>query len=335
MRKGGTTLTSWARAIRRALDEAGLDSAALFDAAGLDRAALADPNARYSVADTNRLWALAVRATGDEALGLTVCRYVTPTTFHALGYSLQASSTLDEAFERCERYFRVVSDAVALSFRKEGGDCCLSIEVAPGRVRPADESLDAFAAVLVRLCRALYGRDLSPSRVRLQRKKPRVMEPYARAFRAPLEFEAAATQLVYARTPFEQPLAGSNPELARQNDAVAARYLSRFQRDDVAGRLRGLLVEALPHGEPSQSGIAHALHMSERSLQRRLTELGTNYKAVLDGTRQELALSYVQDRSYTIGEITYLLGFTEASSFTRAFRRWAGCSPTEYRATKE
>lgn len=330
----GTTLTSWARVIRRALDEAGRDSAALFAKAGLDLSVLADPDARYLVKDTNRLWALAVAATGDEAFGLTVSRFVTPTTFHALGYSLQASSTLNEAFERCVRYFRVVSDAVSLSFETVGEECRFTMAVLPQQVRPADESLDAFASVFARLCRALYGRQLSPIRVSLQRRAPLMPAPFEKVFRAPVEFDAGITQLVYPRASFEAPLSGANPELARQNDGVAARYLSRLKLGDAAASVRAALVEMLPRGEPSQAKVAQALHMSERNLQRKLAEAGTTYKDILNETRKELALSYLADKSYTLSEVTYLLGFAEASSFTRAFRRWTGYSPSDYRTTK-
>jgi hypothetical protein len=96
-----TSLTSWARAIRKALDQAGCDSQALFLAAGLDPAALEDPNARYPLDRTTALWRLAVTATGDEAFGLSVARHAHFTHFHALGYSLMASTSLREVFERC------------------------------------------------------------------------------------------------------------------------------------------------------------------------------------------------------------------------------------------
>lgn len=99
-----TVLTSWSRAVRRALDLKGCDTAAMLAAAGLDIAALDDPNARYPLAGTTRLWRLATKATGDPCFGLAVASAVTQTTFHALGYSLTASATLHEAFERILRY---------------------------------------------------------------------------------------------------------------------------------------------------------------------------------------------------------------------------------------
>lgn len=327
-----TTLTSWARAIRRALDAAGADSAALFAQAGLDMAALADPQARYRVAQTNRLWALAVAATGDPAFGLTVARQSGPLSFHALGYSLVASATLKEAFERLQRYFRVVSDGVVIAFHREGWQYCAEIGVPAGSIAPADESIDAIACVIVRMCRGLYRSDYAPLRLSFRRPPPLDAVPYERAFRtANLEFGASLNAIWFDSAHFEQPLESANPELARQNDEVAARYLARFGKSLVRERLRAVLIEQLPSGEPSQDRAAEALHMSARSLQRRLAEEGTSYTALLEEARRELALSYLRDARYSISEITYLLGFSDTSSFTHAFRRWTGTAPSKWR----
>ncbi|PPA05284.1 AraC family transcriptional regulator, partial [Pseudomonas sp. MWU12-2312b] len=99
-----TSLASWTRALRKQLDALGLDSTALCRQAGLDPQWMDDPNARYPLSGTTRLWELAVQASGDPAIGLRVSRFVSPTTFHALGYALVASGSLREVFERIVRY---------------------------------------------------------------------------------------------------------------------------------------------------------------------------------------------------------------------------------------
>ncbi|GAC1621018.1 MAG: AraC family transcriptional regulator [Nevskia sp.] len=328
-----TTLTSWARAIRKALDAASVDSARLFAEAGLDFAALADPQARYPVEKTNRLWQLAVAATGDPAFGLTVARQSGPVMFHALGYSLVASTTLQEAFERLQRYCRVVSDGAEIAFHREGWQYRCEIIAAPNGVPPAFESIDAFACVILRMCRGLYRRDYAPLRLSFRRPRPDDVAPYERAFRtSAIAFGAAVNALWFDSAHFEQALESANPELARQNDEVALRYLARFGKSLVRERLRAVLIEQLPSGEPSQDRAAASLCLSARSLQRRLAEEGTSYKALLDEVRRELALSYLREGRNSISEITYLLGFSDTSSFTHAFRRWTGQPPSRWRA---
>jgi AraC-like DNA-binding protein len=332
MPRTATALTSWARAIRKALEAAGHDAKPLFLKAGLDIGALDDPNARYPVEATTRLWRLAVQATGNPAFGLVVASHVTPTTFHALGYSLVASATLKDAFERMVRYFRIVTDAAELHFRRSENEYHFLIRIDPAGPQPAPESIDAFMSVNLRMCRALYRREFTPLRVRLRRAAPPDASAFERVFRAPLEFGANENLLAFERGAFEQPLEGANPELARHNDEIVLKYLAHFERHNITNRVHAAIVELLSLGEPTQEKIAETLHMSLRNLQRKLAAENTSYKEILNDTRHDLALSYMKNPQYTVSEITYLLGFSDTSSFTRAFRRWTGQAPTAYRA---
>jgi AraC-like DNA-binding protein len=326
-----TALTSWAKAIRRALDAAGQDSARLFAAAGLDAALLDDPSARYPVAATTRLWRLAVDATDDDGFGLSVARHVGQTTFHALGYALNASATLHEAFARVLRYFAVVSDVAELGFQQtaDGWRFEIRTDVAAA---PADEAIDAFLALMVRLCRGLLGRrEFAPRLVRLRHSEPRNRAAFERLFRAPLQFSAPENALYFDGAALDEPLDGAHAELARHNDEIVQRYLERLQRDDIIGRARSAITGLLSQGEPAAPVVAAALHLSERSLQRKLAEAGSRYSELLRDTRYQLARSYLRDPRVSIGEIAWLLGFADQSSFTRAFKRWEGCSPSAYR----
>jgi AraC-like DNA-binding protein len=150
--------------------------------------------------------------------------------------------------------------------------------------------------------------------------------------RCPLQFGAARTRLVFDCFAIERPLDGGNPELARHNDAIALQYLSQIERENIQGRVREVLTQRLAQGEPSQEDVAELLNMSARTLQRKLGDAGTTYKEILDETRRVLALAYLSAPRHTVGDVTYLLGFSAGSSFTRAFRRWTGQSPSDWRA---
>ncbi len=327
-----TALTSWAKAVRKALEAGGIDSARLFAEAGLDPAALDDPNARYPVARTTRLWQLAVAASNDDAFGLTVARHVGPTTFHALGYALNASATLHEVFDRILRYFTVISDAAGLEFSESAEGYRFAIRVDADEP-PAPQAIDAFAALIVRLCRGLLGRrDFAPRRVRLQRAEPHNRAGFEKLFRAPLQFGADENALYFERAAVDAPLEGANPELARHNDEIVQRYLARLHHHDIVTRVRTALTELLAEGEPAAAAVAARLHLSERSLQRRLAESQTSFSAVLRDTRHDLARAYLRDPQVSVGEIAFLLGFGDMSSFTRAFRRWEGIAPSAFRA---
>lgn len=326
-----TALASWVKAIRRTVELAGVDADVLFAEAGLETEALGDPNARYPINQTARLWQLAVQATGNPALGLEVARHVTPTTFHALGYSQVASTTLKEAFERALRYFRIVTDAGDLSFFEQGGRYCFQTRVEAGADGPALEGVDAFQAVMVRMVRGLAGRQADPLAVELVRPEPADAGPYERVFRVSPQFGADANRLWYAAELIERPLEGANPELARANDRIVMEHLARLERSQLSHRVRKLIVEALPEGVPSAEQVAAQVHCSPRSLQRRLADEGHSFRGLLEQSREELARSYLADGQHTVSEVTFLLGFSDVSAFSRAFRRWTGVAPSAYR----
>ncbi|MFC4249874.1 AraC family transcriptional regulator [Sinimarinibacterium flocculans] len=329
-----TSLSSWARTIRRTIDAAGCDGECLMREAGMDPRVLEDPHGRYPLEQTTRLWRLAVDATGDPCLGLRVASGVTHTTFHALSYSLLASATLKEAFGRIARYFRIASDAADTHFEAHGDEYHVLIRMRPGGPQPAPEAIDAFLSVYVRMCRSVLGRDYAPRRIEMRRSRPAGGECFERILRAPIVFGAPENRLVFDRESFERRLDSANPELARHNDAIVVRHLARIDRDHIGARVEAAFIERLPQGEPSQEDIAQQLAMSPRSLQRRLADEGCSYKALLDRTRRELALSYLRDARHSVCEITYLLGFSDTSSFTRAFRRWTGRTPTAWRTAQ-
>jgi AraC-like DNA-binding protein len=324
-----TSLSSWGLAIAKALEGRGITAPPLFARAGLDFAKVDDPDARYPVSATALLWKLAVEATGDPAFGLEVARNTTMMTFHALGFSLAASGSVREAFDRMVRYYRLVSDSATIRFEEKGSAYRVEIVTEPS-THPGLEAIDAVVAVAVRLCRSLTDRGFNPLAVELRRSAPGDPTPFQRYFKAPVAFDAGADALTLPKERCEERIPGANPEIARANDLVAAHALARWDRSQLADRVRILLTDRLPTGAPSQNEVARALGMSPRALQRRLTIEETTYAAVLDDTRRELALAYLREGRYSMTDIGYLLGFSGAASFTRAFRRWTGKTPSDY-----
>jgi AraC-like DNA-binding protein len=330
-----STLTSWGRAVHRALLDAGCEADALFREAGLDPAALEDPQARYPIARSRRLWALAVAATGDPAFGLQAARRAHITSFHALGFAVMASLSLRDAFERCARYLAVVSDAASLRLEDRPGQLVIHIEARDDESAPSPEAIDAFAAVFVRMARARLGRQYAPLSIRLARPVPPDAAPWTTLFRCPVAFAAEGSALLLSAADADRRPASGRPKLAAANEAIAERLLAaRAQGDrqgDLLERVQRLLAERLPQGDPGEAAIAEALHLSLRSLQRRLAEHGSRYGELLGHTRETLAKQYLADGRHSISEIAYLLGFGDASSFTRAFKRWTGRAPSQFR----
>jgi AraC-like DNA-binding protein len=328
-----TTPSGWSAAIVRALDAAGRDGRDIAARAGIAAAVLDDPNGRVPRQALTALWQLAVEATGDESFGLTAARFATHTTLHALGLAALASATLLEALERMIRFRRVIG-AVNQVRLEDAGDryrFVIDVSAPPGVPYPA---VDAFAAGVVRQMRSLTGdRRFAPLAVTLKRPRPANDAPFAQTFRAPVIFAAAENVIELDKVAMERRLPTANAELAAQNDRVLLEYLARIESTRLASRVERALVEALPSGVPSQAELARRLGVSTRGLQRQLVAEGTTFRAILDAARAALARDYVRAGTLSVTEIAFLLGFSETSAFSRAFRRWTGMAPRRFHDT--
>jgi AraC-like DNA-binding protein len=198
--------------------------------------------------------------------------------------------------------------------------------------RGLDAEYDFFLAILIDACRLSLGEEFSPQRVCLQHPPPSCRDRFARYFfGCQPEFDASNFLLSFDKAALDQPLPTGNAEVARANDQVILRYLAELNRSDLVMRVKVALIEGLPSGHVSKEQVSESLGVSLRTLQRRLHDEGTGFKQLLDETRRELADGYIKNPQVSLGEITYLLGFSEASNFSRAFKRWTGNSPAEFR----
>lgn len=328
-RTEATTIGGYALAIAKALESSGVDSARILQAAGVPLSMTNDPMRQLPAASVTKLFKACVAVTNNPYFGLTVARFIQVSNLHALGYALAASTTLMEFCHRLQRYFRLVSQAGEIKLVESGGEVMLSTEMP---VSYCAETEDAFHGFLVLAMRRLYKAEFNPLRVELSHPMPREGGgPYEALFRAPVLFSQPNPMLVLRKADLEFPLAGACAELAQLNDNLATQYIARLDKQDVVNTVRQRIIEYLPSGDCTRDKVASVLCMSPNTLQFKLSERGTTFQDLLEATRKELASSYVRQSSLSITEITFLLGFTDTSNFTRAFKRWEGMSPTRFR----
>ena len=157
------------------------------------------------------------------------------------------------------------------------------------------------------------------------------MDEYIKFFECPVGFGAEQNVMHFDKESMERQLPGDNRNLAKANDAVAEKYLDELDPQKVASEVRELLISLLPSGKSNQKAIANRLNRSLSTLQRQLQSEGTNYKDILEHTRKKLATEYVSEGNLSLGQIAYMLGFSDQSNFSRAFKRWTDSSPREFR----
>ncbi len=328
-----SALSSWVLLIAKAIDSCGHDSAELFARAGLDHSRLRDPLARFPATSVLKLWSIAIETTQDSAFGLTVASFWHPTTLHALGYSWLASNNLEEAFDCAARYTRIVNTAAQGVIKVEASADSYGVifNTVKFSQESADVAIDAAVAMFLIMCRAAYGSNFKLQRVTFQHEAPASLERFDDLFQAPVLFSQAKNSLWIDPEIVREPLATANPELVRINDRIVTDYLAQLDQGDLGMRVRSKLIEHLPGGHISEADIASSIHVSQRSLQRKLREQGMSFTQLVESTRRELGLQYVRDPQHSFNEVAFLLGFTEPANFSRAFKRWYGKSPSQFR----
>jgi AraC-like DNA-binding protein len=276
-----------------------------------------------------RVMEWAVERTGDPLIGLDIGLHLRPQNLHALGHALQSSRHLRDFAVRCARYFRLLSSGARARFVVTDTTAAIDFDIHELVPFPAEDALTVF---LVRFVRDLSGDVCVPCHVELRRPLPADGgERHRQAFGCAVAFGRAAGSLRYEPGLLDVPFLGPSDELAEHNDRIALAYLAKLDQSDIEARVKALAAQRLRGRAVSKAAIAAQLHMSARTLQHKLASRGTSFHRVIEELRRELACGYLEDRSQSIGEIAYRLGFTNVSNFSRAFRRWTGTGPAEYR----
>lgn len=325
-----TTLAVVMVALGDTLEHRGIDFDALAREVGLDPHVARDPTARCPAENMNQLWQKAVERTGDPCIGLDVARHVRPAMFNALGIGVLHSRTVLDALRRIARYFAVISTNGALELSEGPSITKLAAKPNESGMTGTPYARDALSTAVMELLRLLAGRDLNPVLVTLNHGDHAQRQRYEEAYGCPVEFNAPEAAMQFDTAIVTDTVTTGDPEIAAQADRLAERYLDRLTPDLASAKVRSLLLELLPAGQVSQERVAHSLHQSASTLQRRLRQEGTSYQVVLDETRRWMAEAYLKDGRYSLAEIAFLLGFADQSNFTRAFKRWTGQTPGSY-----
>ncbi len=317
--------------VAQALRLQGVDAMEVIEAVGIDPAGVINPDRRISVTSMQALLRACVEQTEDEAFGLLAAEQLQPQVLHGLGLAWLASDTVYDGLKRTVRFGKLMATAVDLRLEEEEDYVHLTI----GGTIEVDDFVHAgrdFAVgMITRMCRLTLGEFLAPVRIEMERPTPQKPERWEYLLSSRVLFDCETTRITWSRADIMEPLATGDPLLARVNDEQTENYLNSFLSQSTSREVVGKIVEKLPDGPPNQQQIADAMHVSNRTLQRKLKEEGTSFMDLLQDTRLQLARKYLNHPSRSVVETAYLLGFSEPSTFSRAFKRWTGLAPADYR----
>ncbi|CAD5109766.1 AraC family transcriptional regulator [Zestomonas carbonaria] len=312
----------------------GQDPTPLLEQYGLDAARRAEPRARLSIPRYMRLGHAAIQLTGDPALGLQMGALGSLNRLGLAGVTAQQAPTVREAARILTRFEPLYAQNYRgqSSFVEDNRGAWLRFySISPYNAYNrfvVDAVLASWACQLKRLC----GGGLRLERVMIEFPDPGYGERYGELFDCPVEFGAPTNQLRFDQAN----LALRNPEHSpgtwRHLLEICERELEQLTRTrSLRERIVHLLGPLLLGREPDLEEVASRLQMPTWTLRRKLAEEGTQFRSILNDTRRDLAMAYIRDTELTFGEIAYLLGFASAEAFQRAFKRWSGQTPGEYR----
>jgi len=318
----------------RLVEMYGIDSEVLLRQSGVDPAVTRDANARLPSSVSDVIVLRAAAQIPDPAFALRAARCWHPSNLGALGYAWLGSSTLRTALRRLERYARILGEKAAMQLRESRDGLRVVYDHRRGKPLLNAIGTDFAMSLVMDMCRMNYGAFLRPVEVNLRRARPENPEPWKRFYGCPIRFAASEDSLLLSPRAANEVLPTANRQIAATLDEILTRQLAELDRTNTAARCKAALLDRLPSGEVAEDEMAKELHMSRRTLQRKLAELDTSYQKLVDDMRRDLALRYLEDPRKSVMDVTFLLGFSGHSAFTRAFRRWTGNSPTGYRAQR-
>ncbi|CAH1654923.1 MULTISPECIES: AraC family transcriptional regulator [unclassified Chelatococcus] len=309
----------------------GIDPAPLIWKVGLDLHIFENDSNVIPHATLGRLLTLCVAQTKCPHFGLLVGQRATILSLGLIGRLMRHCATVGEALRALAEHLVIQNRGAVPSFSIQDGTALFTFSVYQPAVESIDHITDGAIALTVNALRSLSGARWNPSDVLLPRMPPRDLTPYYNHFRAPIRFNQETASISLPERDLYQPIEGADPiirSVLLENIQHARISLDSNIPDDIRRFLRTILADQ----DCTANGVAKFLALHRRTLARRLTDAGLSYRTISNEVRFEIARQLLEDTKMSLGEISAALGYSEASVFSRAFRRWSGCSPGVWRA---
>lgn len=310
-----------------------IDVDSLFASLGMDASLLTSPDAQIPFDDYIALETRAAEVADDPFFGLHMGESIRPGHYGIIGFMMMNSSHLGEAMRKLGRYNRLIGTVIRASIRLGFKNVRLILSVPADAPTLSRHCIECAAASLVTLARHLTGADVRPLAVSFTGPAPRDDSEYRRVFGCHVCFDQGESALVLDPKISALPVLSPNKELLAYFEDYAQSYLREIEESGAcAARVTKILLSHLDQRTVRLKDVARAMSVSSRTLQKRLREEGVVFRDLLFETRRSLAQKYLRENR-TVEEISYLLGYAEASVFSKAFKKWYGQSPKAYRAS--
>ncbi|MCQ6261443.1 AraC family transcriptional regulator [Alcanivorax sp. MM125-6] len=315
----------------RAMLNADIDADAVLAELGLDRSILDIPDLRTPHDGQEWFWEALEKVSGDPHVGLHLGKHIPVYKGQVLEYLFLSSPNFGEGLDRALSYQRLLSDAASAELFREGDRVFLRQPFWGRRLSHLNECV---MMGLIKFFRFVTDDAFEPLEVHFGHANQGDPLEYERAFDCPVKFDMPSVGVYFDAALLSLPSAHHEPELLRLHEQLASEQVARLEKQDLVAQVNRLIAELLESGHANLEEVAERLGIKARQLRTRLADAGTNFNQLVADYRCKLAKRLLAGTDESIDEIVYLTGFSEPSTFYRAFKRWVGMTPIEYRRMK-
>ena len=318
-------------AILNACAEAGVSPASLLSKSEIGTEIISKPNGRTAFKDVLQLWQDSYELTGDRMIGAKTATGIPFGTFNVIDFIMSSSRTPWESMSRLVTYYPLVNQGMKITLERSAKGGYLELgNPADTEVLPFQYVDFVFACVVTRI-RFSTSFDCSPSEIQLTCARPSDPSGYHELFSAPVRFDQRVNRIVFDRDTLEMSQPNADPRLCELIGNHAQRLIEELPPEkDLLDELARIIRKDLAVRQADLNTSARKIGMSPRSLQRELRKRGLSHQKLLDQVRLEVASTLIQERDLRMEEIAFLVGYSEKSSFYRAFKNWTGKTPKEF-----
>ncbi len=323
------------RLVYQAMIKAGIDAPGFLKKIGINEAHLKDTELRTPHEAQVMFWKMLEGHTGDRDIGLTLGQYLPVYKGQVLEYLFLSSPTFGEGLRRVLSYQRLISDAADSALMTDTNPCYLRVNTASPNVQQIRHFNECFALGLLAFFSSITDGQFKPTQVTFQHPAPVGADRVEAAIGCEVVFGCEENRLYFDSSMLAIPSLHAEPSLLTLHEQLASEQVAKLEREDVVGQVTRVVAELLESGTVTLEAVAERLGIKNRSLRARLTSANTSFNQILADFRFRLSRKLLAETDASIDEIVYLTGFSEPSTFYRAFKRWAGTTPVEYRKSKQ
>ncbi|WP_319225079.1 AraC family transcriptional regulator [Moritella sp.] len=279
-------------------------------------------------------WQVLEDISQDPNIGISLGERMPVFTGQVLQYLFLSSPTFGSGWERATKYIRLISDAASVSISTDANVARLSVNL-DGVTEDANRHLnDSLVIGAFKFCQYVTEGEFKATKIAFAHPSPKDITAYSNAFTCPIEFSAADNYIYFDANLLERPSSHAEPELFALHDQLASRKVAKLELQDLVYKVRTVIAQQLESGVVTLESIATELDMKPRMLRAKLAEIDYNFNQILADFRCELSKKLLANTNESIDQIVYLTGFSEPSTFYRAFKRWMQVTPIEYRRSR-